>query len=256
MRILFNKFLRLFCIFLIYSVFVGCSTMTKIDETRIIDSSDPFESSNRAVFSFNERLDEYLMKPLASKYTTFTPKPVRSGVTNFFNNIEYINVILSTSLQGKLDQSISDVFRFLFNSTLGVAGLFDVAPPMGFKTHREDLGQTFAVWGVTQGPYLTLPALGPRTTRDMPSLVSNYFLNPLNYISTTVALPATFLNIINKRANFLNLTSLRDSAAIDAYLFTREAYLQSRRSLIYDGDPPPEDDFDDIFELDLEDNTL
>jgi phospholipid-binding lipoprotein MlaA len=241
-------FTSLFCIIL-----TACSTTSKIDDSKVIDSSDPYESINRSFYSFNNSIDQHIMRPAASTYISITPELLRIGITNFFNNVSYLNVFVNSSLQGKLDQSLSDIFRFIFNSTLGVGGLIDVATYMGLETHEEDLGQTLAVWGSGQGAYLNLPAFGPNTVRNVPDYVSDYFLNPINYLATIVSLPVSALNLINSRANLLNASNFIDSAAIDPYSFTREAYLQIRRSLIYDGNPPAES-FDDIFDLEFEED--
>jgi phospholipid-binding lipoprotein MlaA len=253
MDIIITKYTRLVFASLFYIVLVACSTTPKIDDNKVIDSSDPFESTNRSFYSFNDSLDQHFMRPVASTYVSITPEPLRIGITNFFNNVSYLNVFLNSCLQGKLDQSLSDLFRIIFNSTLGIGGLIDVAMYMGLKAHKEDLGQTFAVWGSSQGPYLNIPAFGPNTVRNVPDYVSNYFLNPINYLATIVSLPVSALNLINTRANLLSASDFVDSAAIDPYSFTREAYLQLRRNLIYDGNPPAES-FDDIFDLEFEDS--
>jgi phospholipid-binding lipoprotein MlaA len=255
MKILYRNTGKLTLFLVVFTLLSACSTAPKLDDSKVVDNSDPFESTNRSIYSFNEGLDRHLLRPVASTYVDITPQPFRTGVTNFFNNVRYINVIVNSSLQGKIDQGFSDFFRFVFNSTLGIGGLFDVATPMGLEAHKEDLGQTFAVWGSSQGPYLTLPALGPNTVRDTPDLVSSYFLNPISYLAGVIAWPATFLYIVNTRANFLDASDFRDSAALDPYSFTREAYLQSRRRLIYDGNPPV-DDFDDIFDQEFGDDPL
>ena len=132
-------------------------------------------------------------------------------------------------MQGKIDQSVSDIFRFVFNSTLGIGGLFDVATPMGLEAHKEDVGQTLAVWGSAQGPYLNIPAMGPNTTRNLPDYATKYLLNHLHISPLLLPLPVQLLEIVNTRANLLNASNFRDSAAIDGYSFTREAYLQSRK---------------------------
>ena len=233
----------------------ACSSTPKIDDSKVIDNSDPFESTNRSIYNFNDSLDNYIFEPAANAYVTVTPNLFRSGVTNFFENILYLNVILNSSLQGKLDQSLSDIFRFLFNSTLGIGGLFDVATPMGLVRHEEDLGQTLAVWGTSQGAYLTLPGLGPSSVLDIPDQASSYFTNPINYMAYTISLPVMSLYFLNLRANLLTASELRDEAAIDPYSFTREAYLQSRRNKIYDGNPPAED-FDSLFDEEFFDEPL
>lgn len=222
----------------------ACTTAPTIESST--DAYDPLEPTNRKIYAFNEGMDRYLVKPVATGYANVTPDIMQTGITNFFNNIGYLNVIVNSSLQGKLDQSLSDIFRFLFNSTLGIAGLFDVATPMGLQAHNEDLGQTFAVWGSGQGAYLTIPLLGPNTVRDAPDLVTSWLLDPLAYLASSVSLPAAILNLINRRANLLETKEMFDEAALDPYSFLREAYLQQRNYLIYDGSPPVEST-EDIF---------
>jgi len=242
-----NRLIKTTLLIALLPVFTACTTMQKVEPGTSPYAVDPLEPTNRKFYQFNEGLDRYLLKPVATAYAGITPDLMQTGVTNFFNNIGYLNVILNSSLQGKLDQGMSDLFRFVFNSTLGVAGLFDVATPMGLHAHKEDLGQTFAVWGSGQGAYLTLPLFGPNTVRDAPDLVTSLFLNPLSYMVTAVSLPATALNIINKRASLLESKTMLDEAALDPYSFTREAYLQQRNYLIYDG-APPQDFSEDIFD--------
>ncbi len=255
MKKIFTYRLKILLICFVYLLSSACSTTPTLDDSKVIDNSDPLENTNRSIYNFNEGLDNYVFEPVANAYVTVTPDLFRSGVTNFFENLLYLNVILNSSLQGKLDQSLSDVFRFVFNSTLGVAGLFDVATPMGLERHDEDLGQTFAVWGFSQGAYLTLPGLGPSSVRDIPDQASRYFTNPVNYMATTISLPVMSFYFLNLRANLLTASELRDEAAIDPYSFTREAYLQSRRNKIYDGNPPAED-YDDLFDEEFFDEPL
>jgi ABC-type transporter lipoprotein component MlaA len=220
----------------------GCAT------TQINGAPDPIEPANRVFFNINETLDKHLLKPIAETYVNVTPKLMRTSVTNFFDNLTYLNVILNAFLQGKLDQGLSDATRFLFNSTIGIAGLFDVATPMGLPEHDEDLGQTLAVWGLGKGAFLYIPLDGPNTIRNTPDFVSSTLLNPLFYVTNTILFPISALHTINKRANLLEASNIRDEAAIDPYTFTREAYLQQRDFLIYDGNPPVEG-YDDIFDV-------
>lgn len=238
----------------------GCATTQNADaqgaDTQKATETDidPIEPANRVFYTINETLDRWLMKPIAEVYAKATPAPVRESVGNFFANLTYLNVILNTFLQGKTDQGWSDTSRFLINSTVGVGGLFDVATDMGFPAHAEDLGQTLAVWGSKQGAYLYLPVLGPNTVRDTPDIASSLLTNPLFYVTSTVLYPVTALGIINRRAELLDATRMRDEAAMDPYIFTREAYLQRRNYLIYDGNPPLEG-YDDIFDLDNGDQS-
>ncbi|MDT8397469.1 MAG: VacJ family lipoprotein [Pseudomonadales bacterium] len=222
--------------------------------TTPIGSTDPdaLEGFNRPAYNFTDGADRYLIKPVAETYATHTPRLVRAGITNFFNNLLYLNVMVNSFLQGKIGQGFSDATRIVANTTIGLGGLVDVATPIGLPSHDEDFGQTLAVWGAGQGSYLFLPLLGPNTTRDTPDLAMSTLLNPLIYIKAAIALPLAFLNGVNTRANLLSATALRDENAVDPYIFTREAYLQQRRDLIFDGNAPTEG-IDDMFDFDDED---
>lgn len=213
------------------------------------EETDPLEGFNRPVYEFNDGLDRFILKPIAEGYVAITPGPIRTGVTNFFDNLSYLNVIFNDILQGKFHQAIDDSARFFINSTVGIGGLFDPASSGGLVKHKEDLGQTFGTWGAGEGLYLNLPFVGPNSTRDAPDLVTGALLNPLIYFATAIAAPVTAVNVVNKRANLLDASKFRDEAALDPYAFTREAYRQHRTSLIYDGDPPVED-LEDFFDED------
>ncbi|MBL1142883.1 MAG: VacJ family lipoprotein [Proteobacteria bacterium] len=237
-----SKHLILICIL---SVATGCATTQTPDSTA--GNSDDIESANRVFFNVNETLDKHLMKPIAETYVDMTPKVVRTSVTNFFDNLKYLNVIFNDFLQGKFTQGVNDSLRFLFNSTLGIGGIFDVASnDMNLAKNEEDFGQTLATWGFDEGSYLYIPLMGPNTVRDVTDQVPSTFLNPFFYVTSTVLFPISALDVINKRANLLEASNLRDEAAIDPYAFTREAFLQQRDYLIYDGNPPVAG-YDDIF---------
>ena len=216
-------------------------------QTKSYADTDPLEPANRAFYGLNEGLDRGLVKPIAEVYDKVTPRLARTAITNFFDNLLYLNVILNSFLQGKIDQGFSDTGRFVLNSTIGIGGLFDVATSMGLPLHNEDFGQTLAVWGVHPGPYVYLPIKGPNSGRDLPDMITSALLNPLTYISGGILLPIQALRIISLRANLLDETRIRDEAAVDPYSFTREAYLQRREYLIFDGSPPTEG-YEDIFE--------
>jgi len=220
----------------------GCATTQTTN-----GAADPLQPVNRVGYSINDTLDGALLKPIAETYENNVPQLLRTGITNFFDNLNYLNVILNSFLQGKIDQGLSDATRFIFNSTIGLGGLVDVSTVMGLPAHDEDLGQTFAVWGFGQGAYVYLPVEGPNTVSTLPDIVVSALLNPLTYVTSAVLFPLSALNIINKRANLLEATNIRDEAAVDPYIFTREAFLQRRKYLIYDGNPPPEG-YDDIFQ--------
>lgn len=247
-----NNIISLILIFS-FGLLGGCSTAPSKDD--YAGAPDPLETANRSFFNFNEALDQHLLKPVSEAYADITPQPLRTSITNFFDNIAYLNVILNSFLQGKIDQGLSDSVRFLFNSTIGIGGLFDVATPMGLPEHSEDLGQTLAVWGLDRGSYLYIPVLGPNTIRNTPNIASSTLLNPLTYVTGAIFFPLLAINIINLRADLLDETSIRDEAAVDPYSFTREAYLQRREFLIHDGNPPSID-FDALFEDELEEDSV
>jgi len=205
------------------------------------EENDPLQGVNRVIYNINDGLDRALIKPVATAYSKVAPKGVRMGVTNFFDNVSYINVIANDLLQGKFQQAANDTGRFLLNSTAGVGGIFDIASGAGLAKHDEDLGQTFGTWGASEGVYLVIPLFGPNSVRDAPDLATSALLNPLFYVTTSVTLPLGVVNAINKRANLLEATRIRDEAALDAYSFTREAYRQNREYKIYDGNPPTPD---------------
>lgn len=216
---------------------------------------DPLEKVNRGIYAINDAVDRVALTPLAKGYTKLTPKPLRTMVSNFFDNVGYLDTILNDFLQGKGKQGVSDLARFLVNSTIGIGGLFDIAKDMGLEKHQEDFGQTLGVWGSGPGPYLVLPLYGPSTMRDAPGLAVSTVTNGLYWmakqVNTSVMWPIYILGILDQRARAENAIRFRNELALDPYLFTREAWVQHREYLIYDGHPPiPE--FEDEFEDDLD----
>jgi phospholipid-binding lipoprotein MlaA len=204
---------------------------------------DPVEGFNRAMYAFNEGLDTVLIKPVAKGYDAVLPTPVRTGVTNFFGNIADLFIGVNNLLQGKPGQAASDIGRVLINSTVGILGLIDVATEAGLEKHEEDFGQTFGRWGVGDGAYVVLPFFGPRTVRDTVGLVLDIKADPvanINDISTRNWLLA--LRIVDTRADLLPADKVIEEAALDKYSYIRDGYLQRRRNLIHDGNPPREQD--------------
>ncbi|NIR32593.1 MAG: VacJ family lipoprotein [Gammaproteobacteria bacterium] len=201
---------------------------------------DPFETGNRKVYRFNDGLDRYALKPAADAYVKVAPGPVRTSVSNFFGNLTYLDVILNDFFQGKPEQGVRDSTRFFFNTTFGVLGVFDFAGNyMGLPAREEDFGQTLAVWGSGVGPYLVYPLVGPSTARDTAGLLFSFAIDPTWYLSDMAAsISLAVLRVVNARAELSGIFRLRDAAAVDPYAFTREAYLQRRRFLIHDGNPP------------------
>lgn len=216
----------------------GCaSTPKSLEEGE--DDNDAVEPLNRSMYSFNEGLDRVVLKPVSTGYVKYVPQLARTGVSNFYDNLLYLDTTLNSFLQGKLVQGFSDLTRFGVNSTIGVLGLFDVATPLGLEKHDEDFGQTLAVWNAGDGSYLVYPLLGPSSARDTGGIVVSFLTNPLLYITAPVAIPLSILNVVDQRARNEGFVKFRDAAALDPYIFTREAYRQNRVSKIYDGNPPP-----------------
>ncbi len=211
------------------------------------DPTDPWERPNRAFYNFNDAIDRNFFTPVAKGYVKVAPQPVRTGVTKFFDNVGYINVIANDLLQAKFGDFASDTGRFVVNSTVGIGGLFDPATGLGMPAHDEDLGQTLGKWGAGEGRYMVLPLMGPSSIRDVPGVGSSLLLNPLTYLNAVVTIPLGALNAINVRANLLEASNIRDQAALDPYTFVREAYRQQREFKIYDGNPPT-DSIDDYID--------
>ena len=213
-----------------------------IQQTERVAAIDPFERVNRAVFSFNEAADQYVIKPIAEGYKFVLPEFVRTGVTNFFSNINDVLIGANNLLQGKPANTASDIGRFFINSTVGILGLFDVATDMGLDKNREDFGQTLGVWGFSDGPYVVLPLFGASNVRDTVGFVVDVktdFITNTNKLSADEKIATDSLRIINRRADLLDAGQLLEDAAFDKYSFLRDGYLQRRRNQIYDGYPPP-----------------
>ncbi len=233
----FNQLLKSLLVFGILFL-TACAS---IQQTERVAKVDPFERMNRAVFSFNETADQYVIKPVAEAYRFVLPEFVRTGVTNFFSNINDVLIAANNLLQGKPSHAVSDVGRFLVNSTIGILGFFDIATDMGLDKNHEDFGQTLAVWGVGDGPYVVLPFFGPSNVRDTVGLVVDIetdFMINTNKLNSDEKIAVNGLRIINRRADLLDAGQLLEDAAFDKYSFLRDGYMQRRRSQIYDGEPP------------------
>jgi phospholipid-binding lipoprotein MlaA len=208
------------------------------------EDRDPLQQLNRKVYELNfEILDPALIKPLATLYDRLTPRPVRIGINNFFSNLDEIPNAVNSILQGKIGQAANDTGRFIVNSVLGLGGVFDIATDAGMQLSQgEDFGQTLAVWGVSEGPYLMLPFLGPSTLRDAPSNVLDSFLDPFAY-NDNYGMRAGIkaIDIVALRAELLGIDDVMSG---DKYIFVRDVYLQNREYVIADG--AIEDDFDDL----------
>jgi phospholipid-binding lipoprotein MlaA len=221
-------------------VSTGCAT---VDASRPQTNTprDPWENWNRKVFSFNETLDTYVLVPVATAYETITPRFVRQGVQNFFNNFADVWSALNNVLQGKLDRAFTDVVRVGTNSLLGIGGLFDIASEAGIEATFEDFGQTLGRWGAPPGPYVVWPLFGPSNVRESFALPLDRGISPSLLIrDDTVQWGLAALQIVNVRAGLLGASRALDETGLDKYSFIRDAYLQRRRNLVFDGDPPDE----------------
>lgn len=238
---------RLFGTAFLLTLLSGCASVEGP-----LDPVDPWEGFNREVYRFNDDLDTKIVRPLAEVYAEKIPSPARTAVTNFFNNLDDLVVIINSLLQLKIEQALNDTTRFIMNTTLGMAGLVDIATPAGLPKHDEDFGQTLGAWGVGPGPYLVLPFLGPRTVRDAVGWYGDAQVDVLwGGFDGGARWGALTLKLVDQRANLLGASRVMEQAAIDPYAFLRDVYLQRRQNLVYDGNPPREkfEDFDDDFRL-------
>lgn len=204
---------------------------------------DPYEGFNRSMFAVHEVVDKYAARPVAQVYDAATPLPVKAGVGNFFGNIGDLWIGINSAFQGKFGDAGIDMSRLLVNSTVGIFGLFDVASELGLEKHDEDFGQTLAVWGVHDGGFLFWPVIGPRTVRDTAGWGVDLAADPVGYLDPiSMRNSLRGLRFVDVRASLLPADRVVEEAALDKYAYIRDAYLQRRRSQIYDGRPPRLDD--------------
>ena len=210
--------------------------------------NDPFEDLNRDIFIFNEKLDEKLLKPAALTYRKVTPQFARTGVTNFFNNLEEIDTTINQVLQGEIKYAFNDAGRFVINSTIGLLGLIDVASKMGLEKHEEDFGQTLGVWGFDSGPYIMIPFLGPSNPRDLLSRpISSFLSGTFAMEDNDVKITLLGIDALETRERLLDAETLIIG---DKYIFVKDAYIQSREYEINNGSTEDDeflDDMEDIF---------
>lgn len=221
---------------LVVVMLTGCATGPNANPR------DPLEPFNRGVYGFNEAVDRAVLKPVATAYKAVTPQPVRSGVGNFFANLEDAWSAVNSVLQLKIQSAAENFMRFTVNSTLGLAGVIDIASEMRIERHPEDFGQTLGRWGVGAGPFVMLPLLGPSTLRDTVALPVDSrgdIVTNVEHVASRNSLKA--LNLVDLRASYLKAGSVIDDAALDKYSFTRDAFLQRRQYSVYDGNPPDEE---------------
>jgi len=210
-----------------------------------VNSKDPIEPLNRKIHSFNESVDDAVIKPVATTYRNYTPEPFQYLIKNFFGNLRDVWSTANNAFQLKPAETAEDGARVLINTFLGIYGLIDLATPMGIERHNEDFGQTLGYWGVPSGPYIVLPLLGPSTLRDtvaMPVDTEGNLVRHINHVPTRNSAYAT--NLVDQRAGLLNVSKQVDDLALDKYSFVRDAFLQKRLNDVYDGNPPDTDNED------------
>ncbi|WP_310496621.1 VacJ family lipoprotein [Sandarakinorhabdus sp.] len=240
--------MRMLLLSLLLLPLCACATPGATDLSRA--EADPWEKSNRRIYAFNKRLDRYAIRPLSQGYRAVVPQAGRTAIGNAYRNYGEPANFLNAVLQGKIDQAMRTVDRFIVNSTLGVAGINDVATDLGRPREPEDFGQTFARWGIKSGPYLVLPLFGPSTLRDGLATPLDFFIDPADFarnalLSPTIPARAAqiSLRIVDFRAQLTDAGGdklLADS--LDEYTLVKSAFLQRRRALLFDGNPPESDD--------------
>ena len=228
-----NAMLRMTTAIAVAALLAGCAAARS--------KVDPLEPMNRALYQVHDALDTNVVKPVAESYVTVVPTFMRTAFANVFNNIDDLFSAVNGLLQGKPDKAGNDFGRVMVNTFFGLGGLIDIASDAGIERGNEDFGQTFAVWGFPQGPYLFIPLFGPTTVRDGTGVLVRIAVGPVGYVPN-VALRNSIYGVgyVDLRSQVLDAGSILDTAALDRYLFIRNAYLQRRRYLVYDGKPPPE----------------
>jgi phospholipid-binding lipoprotein MlaA len=222
-----------FIVLALSGLLTGCAALPPGER----DPRDRFERTNRAVYRFNDGLDRNIARPLAKGYVKVTPAPVRTGVSNFFQNLFYPTVIVNDLLQGKLRSFGGDTARLVVNTTLGIGGLFDPATQMGLPAGDEDFGQTLGRWGVPMGPYVVLPVFGPSSARDTVGFAGDWFTDPKNYVRNTyVSVGLSGASLLDLRAELLATDEVL-ARSYDPYVFVRNAYLRRREFQVKDGTP-------------------
>ena len=219
----------------------GCATGPNADPR------DPLEPYNRTMTKFNTAVDNAVIKPVARGYTKVVPRLVRTGVSNFFGNLNDFWSLLNNALQGKGYETGQQIGRVLVNSFIGLGGLIDVATQAGIEKYREDFGQTLGSWGVPSGPYLVLPFFGPSTVRDSAGLLVDWQGNAVSYVNDVPWRNSLWgVQALDKRASVLTTEDFLETAALDSYTFTRDAYLQKRQNDVHDGNPPQDSERYDL----------
>lgn len=225
-----SRLMRSLTLILLAVSLAGCATIKNAVGSKG-QKLDPWESWNRKVFSFNEKVDENVLKPVATAYSEVVPATVRKGIDNFFGNIGDAWSTVNLFLQGRFKSGVEQGMRVAVNSTFGILGLFDIASDAGLEKNSQDLGKTFGRWGMGTGAYIVWPILGPSSVRDSLALPFDLQASPaVVFDHGKEKVGVTVLNGINTRANFLRASEMLEGIALDKYTFYRDAYLQRRGS--------------------------
>ena len=228
---------------------LGFSSRARAEE----ENHDPIEPVNRGIFWFNDKVDTYVLVPVATVWDKVMPSRVQRSISNFFTNLRFPIVTLNDLLQAKFKHAASDVGRFAVNTTVGVAGFFDPATDWGLEYHDEDFGQTLGFWGVPPGPYLVIPILGPSDVRDGGGLVVDGFSTVYPwFVDFIYTISARAVDVVNARSLYLKQVEEAKAASLDYYAAVRSAYLQRRESLVNDGAAAPKDETEDLYNIDKE----
>lgn len=222
------RYSRVIVLTLLMPLMFGCASQQRADRS----PDDPFESVNRPIFAFNRTLDMILVKPAAVGYRMILPKVVRTGVTNFFANIDDITVVANKVLQLEIEDAVQVSMRFVMNSTAGFLGVYDIASKAGLEKQRADFGLTLARWGIKNSPYIVIPVFGPSTMRDGVGLVGDFLMSPYPYIPNDIGYTVFVIDLLNIRATLLDDEYYFNYAAQDPYTFMRDVYLQRRKAQI------------------------
>lgn len=232
--------------FLSFLILAGCA---QVPESKV-DERDPLQSINRPLYDFNmDVLDAYILRPAAVGYVAVTPVPVRQSIVHFTDNLTAPVDMVNAGLQGKPGNASVSLARFLVNSTVGIFGIFDVASSLGLNRVDEDFGQTMGVWGIGDGAYLMLPAMGPTTARNLTGDVVDNFVLPEIALTTPQTVLVFALKAVEARASLMAQEGLLNDS-LDPYLFVKDIYFQRQLFELYDGNPPIKEepaDFDEDF---------
>ncbi len=232
-------------------------------QTKAEEVYDPLEPINRAVFTFNDYIDRWILEPVALGYREITTPGIRKGISNFFTHIQYPRYLISDLLQLKFEQAAIHTGRFVLNTTAGLGGFIDAADEL-FKIehHEEDIGGALGYWGVPPGAYLVLPIFGPSNVRDLVGRVGDRASDPVFWMGYWDELTweqqlafswgKSALEAVSIRESLVEAIDAAKEASLDYYTFVRKSYAQQRVGLIYDGQPPGLDEFGD--ELEFEDD--